>query len=547
MYGNRYIINRKVLLLVVLTLLASCASAVSQGDEATPTPVPTPVIPTKPTYTVARGEVVRMVEFTARLAPVVEQALYFKIGGRIQSVLVRDGDEVEAGELLASLETGTSNVDLRRAEINLEVAKLNRELYIMQTNEISDGKPDVSYYEKALRDSEFALVKAQQNSESVDLSISGSAKNALDAAGGDEKKAKERLIAVQKGLGGCGYTANPAFKPLNTVTVGGRTYSVNSDLSLSLVTDPDVPDTLRDPAAKCDPARKVTVDGVAQTEQEALDAYNGARERTRQAQIAYSQSGMTNTMALDAAQEARDNAARLLKIAQQYPNQLDMQVAEGNLLEAQVYLRIRDYDVELAQLALDEINARVATAQVKAPFKGTLLSVLISPDRPADAFKSVMVLADLTKLEASADLTSTVLMELQEGQLVKIAAVSGPATVLTGEIRKIPYPYGKAATTTSLDLKDATRDTSTRVSINEDVSEANLSLGDLIRVQVVLEKRASALWLPPQAIRKYEGRQFVVVQDSDGQRRVDVKIGITSAGRVEILEGLEVGQIVIAP
>ena len=66
-------------------------------------------------------------------------------------------------------------------------------------------------------------------------------------------------------------------------------------------------------------------------------------------------------------------------------------------------------------------------------------------------------------------------------------------------------------------------------------------------MQVVLEKRASALWLPPQAIRKYEGRQFVVVQDSDGQRRVDVKIGITSAGRVEILEGLEVGQIVIAP
>ena len=163
MYGNRFIINRKVVLIVVLTLLASCARAVSQGEEATPTHVPTPVIPTKPTYTVARGEVVRMVEFTARLAPVVEQALYFKIGGRIQSVLVKDGDEVEAGQLLASLETGTSNVDLRRAEINSEVAKLNRELYIMQTNEIFDGRPDVSYYEKALRDSDFALVKAQQN------------------------------------------------------------------------------------------------------------------------------------------------------------------------------------------------------------------------------------------------------------------------------------------------------------------------------------------------------------------------------------------------
>jgi multidrug efflux pump subunit AcrA (membrane-fusion protein) len=39
----------------------------------------------------------------------------------------------------------------------------------------------------------------------------------------------------------------------------------------------------------------------------------------------------------------------------------------------------------------------------------------------------------------------------------------------------------------------------------------------------------------------------VVVQDSDTQRRVDVKIGITSDDRVEILEGLEEGQVVIAP
>jgi len=544
MHGNRAVISRMVAIQVVLTLLVSCASAVSQAEEATPTPVPTPMIPTKPTYRAARGEVVRILEFTARLVPAVEQDLYFKIGGRVQSVLVRDGDEVDAGQLLASLETGTSNVDLRRAEINLEVAKLNRELFIMQTKEISDGKPNVSYYEKALRDADFALVKAQQNSEAVDLSTSGSAKNALDLAGENERKAQERLIAVQKGLGGCGYTVNSAYKPLNTVTVGGRTYSVNSDLSLSLVTDSGAPDTLRDPAAKCDPAREVTVDGFAQTEQEALEAYNGARERTRQAQIAYSQSRMTNAMALDAAREARDDAARNLKAAQEDPKQLNMQVAEANLLEAQVYLRLRDYDIELAQLALDEINAQVDTAQVKAPFKGSLLTVLISPDRSVEAFKRVMVLADLSKVEVSADLTVTNLVELQEGMPVKIAAASMPATQLTGEIRKLPYPYGKTPSTIA---QNQLQDTSTRVSLNEDLASSNLSLGDLVRVQVVLERRASALWLPPQAIRKYEGRRFVVVQDSDGQRRVDVRIGITSDDRVEILEGLEVGQIVIAP
>jgi multidrug efflux pump subunit AcrA (membrane-fusion protein) len=212
--------------------------------------------------------------------------------------------------------------------------------------------------------------------------------------------------------------------------------------------------------------------------------------------------------------------------------------------EYPIYLKMKDYDVEVAQLALDEINARVDTAQVKAPFKGTLLSVFITPDRSVEAFKSVMVLADLSNLEVSADLTSTDLQKLQEGMAVTIVAVSGPAKELSGSIRKLPYPYGKADPAASQNEK---QDTATRVSLNEDPATVNLALGDLVRVKVILEKRDATLWLPPQSIRKFEGRRFVVVQDSDTQRRVDVKIGITSDDRVEILEGLEEGQVVIAP
>ena len=53
------------------------------------------------------------------------------------------------------------------------------------------------------------------------------------------------------------------------------------------------------------------------------------------------------------------------------------------------------------------------------------------------------------------------------------------------------------------------------------------------------------VWLPPQAIRNFQGRNFVIVQDADRQRRVDVRVGIESQERVEILEGLEEGQTII--
>jgi len=55
------------------------------------------------------------------------------------------------------------------------------------------------------------------------------------------------------------------------------------------------------------------------------------------------------------------------------------------------------------------------------------------------------------------------------------------------------------------------------------------------------------LWLPPQAIREFGGRKFVVLQEGDVQRRVDVKVGVVSDDRVEIITGLNEGQVVVSP
>jgi len=46
-------------------------------------------------------------------------------------------------------------------------------------------------------------------------------------------------------------------------------------------------------------------------------------------------------------------------------------------------------------------------------------------------------------------------------------------------------------------------------------------------------------------VRTFEGRRFVVIKDGDRQRRQDVRLGIVSSERVEILEGLNEGDIVV--
>lgn len=205
-------------------------------------------------------------------------------------------------------------------------------------------------------------------------------------------------------------------------------------------------------------------------------------------------------------------------------------------------------DVRRAELSLTNLKAQVADSQIVAPFSGRVLSLRISEGAPVEAYTGVVVVADPTDLEVTAEPNNTVMTDLKEGMPVSVTLVSFPDKPLTGKIRQLPYPYGSGGTTKSEVASNVQRDTSTRIELDKaSLSGMNLVLGDLARTTVVLEKKTDVLWLPPQAVRTFEGRRFVVIQDGDGQRRVDVKVGIQSEDRIEIEEGLTEGQVAVAP
>ena len=89
------------------------------------------------------------------------------------------------------------------------------------------------------------------------------------------------------------------------------------------------------------------------------------------------------------------------------------------------------------------------------------------------------------------------------------------------------------------------QDKSMRITIQD--AEGVLKDGDLARCLIVTSKKDSALWLPPQAVRNFQGRRFVVVKEADGERRADVKLGLQGEDRLEILSGVLEGQTVVSP
>jgi macrolide-specific efflux system membrane fusion protein len=335
----------RFLLIASLLLLAACSGTAINPAQATPTPIPLPAIPAKPTYQVQRGDMTRELNFPGRIDPAIKQELAFANRGRISKIYVRRGDAVTKDQLLAELETSGNGYDLRRAQADLKIAQLRLDL---------------------------AKLQAPQTS------------------------------AVNK-----------------------------------------------------------------------------------------------------------------------------------------INVAIAEQEVELAQIAFDEINAAYSGVRLVSPMDGTVFSVSILAGGMAEANSTVIVVADLTNPVVSADLKPEQMSLLTVGMKVNIDPIGRSIPTVEGTIQSLPYPYGSA---------DASSlGSSVQVALAQPPDQLGYKIGDMVNLSIILEKKTDTLWLPSQAVREFEGRYFVIIQDGDTQRRVDIKVGIIEADRIEITEGLAEGQVVVAP
>ena len=191
-------------------------------------------------------------------------------------------------------------------------------------------------------------------------------------------------------------------------------------------------------------------------------------------------------------------------------------------------------DVKLAELAVKRLSDQAEMNRIRSPINGQVMSISKVSGSEVNAYSTVIIVADPSTLEVVADLMRAEVIHLHEGQEAQIELADYPGKVINGTIRRLPY-----VGLLGMDYVE-TLDNSTRIRFTPTKS-MNLKVGDLARATIILEERDNVLYLPPDAVRVFQGRRFVVVQEPDRRRRVDVKIGIESEDRVEIKEGLQEG------
>jgi len=347
-------------LLVLLTVtLAGCGRALA--PQPTPTPIATaPLAAAGPSFggdtVTASGEIV----------PVQEAQMSFTVSGRVQTLAVTEGDEVQAGEVLATLETASIEAEIAQAEAALAVSQAN----LAQVQ--AGARPgEIAASQEALAAALAGVSAARANVASAQAALArlkaGPKPEEITAARADMDKAAVALqlaqseydkIAWQSGIG-----ATQQAVALQQASDDYKTAKANYE---ALV-------------------RGATV--------EELDMARAAVEAARaQVDVAQAQAG-----------QAKAQLDQLLA----GPSAEAINVAEAQVQQAQAAL-------EAAQVALDQAALRASSA-------GTVVALEVSVGETVLPGQTVLTLADLNHLQVeTTDLSERDVDEVAVGQQVTV-------------------------------------------------------------------------------------------------------------------------------
>lgn len=187
-----------------------------------------------------------------------------------------------------------------------------------------------------------------------------------------------------------------------------------------------------------------------------------------------------------------------------------------------------------AQARAQAAGARAAIGDrvVTAPFSGWVSLRTISPGAVVGAGTEIATISDLSSIKLDFAVPETMLSALRQGLPIEARSAAYPDQPFRGQVSTID-PV----------IDPATRSVTVRARLPN--PDRKLKPGMLLTVGIETAPRAS-LSVPELAVVGEGDARFVYVVGEDGKaRRTQVRTGVRSNGRVEILEGLQPGQRVV--
>jgi HlyD family secretion protein len=427
--------------------------------------------------------------------------------GRIESLTVREGDPVRAGQTLAQIDPAQADSQVIQAQAALAQAQARLSEARLQQDPASVAvSSEVERAEAALRSAEAELERTRRNSESQ-----------IQSAQAQLSDAESKVKAADSQV-------------TNAEAVLARERA-----------------TLKNEQTKLDRTMDLYRQGFIAA-QEVDDAKTAVEVQEGNVRVAEAQVASAKQARTSAASQ-HDVAKLALSMAQKTA-QSDVAAAEARAVEARADLKVASANEAQNPAYEENISAlraavRAAEAQLSLARSVHAETALSSPidgvvtERNADAGslaspgQPVLVVQSLDWLFFKASLPIEAVSLVRQGQTVEVTVDGIAGRTFAGKVTHV-----------NLVADEASRQFDVQVRLEN--PDRALRPGMFGRVRIVTKEVDATVSVPKEAVRESEGRKTVTVVGEDLKAQVrEVRTGATDGALVEILSGVEPGERVV--
>jgi HlyD family secretion protein len=567
---------------IVIAIIAAVLLSTRQSRSAAQSVATTPV---------TRGSIIASVAGSGTVAAAQSLDLPFQTSGTVAEVLVKEGDSVKAGQVLARLD----DRDLQLQVANAQASLVSAQARLAQAQQGNATPEDLAASQANVANAEANLQKARTgNTTAADIAnaeaqlrsaqakldaLKNPSPSDLSAAELKVKQAQNNLDSTRNSTSATKTNAELSMRQAaDNLTKAQASYATakqNWDYVQQTGADPTNPKTT-DPASgksKKNKLNDVQKRQYYETFVQAEASMHSAEKELTAAQVTYDKArqdeitqigqaednladaqqqleALKNPSATDLtqAQASVDQAKANLQKLRQGGTKADVAAAQANVDQAKANLakltapatetdlQVQRASVAQAEQALKQAQLKLEQAMLAASFDGVVTAVDIVPGSAASSATTAISLIDRSTLHVDLKLSENDVAHVQLGQLVNLTIDALKDWRAQGTVSYIaPSAESSNGVVTY------------RVRADFPDSNARVKIGMTANLTITVAKKDGVLLVPNTALLPKGASRVVQVLNPDGKttHEVDVQTGLTDGSNTEITSGLKEGDKVV--
>jgi len=214
------------------------------------------------------------------------------------------------------------------------------------------------------------------------------------------------------------------------------------------------------------------------------------------------------------------------------------QVVQAELALTMAKKPFRDIDFEMARVGIEQAEAAVEMANlqldeatIEAPFDGIIAELYVTEGSSVGPAAAVALeVSDVVEMPVGIE--EARIGQIQTGQRAALRVEAYPGQDFPAEVSSIAPVADKSSHTF-------------RVTVTPIDEDRQLRSGMFANLSVLVDEKQNTLLVPVDAVTEVDGQSVVyVVKDNIAELR-PVEVGLSNDGQVEILSGVEEGELVV--